>query len=289
MKGLIVTADDFGLDVPTNQAIERAHREGILSAASLMVGAAGCADAVERARMLPDLRVGLHVVVVDGDPVLPPDQVPALVGPDGRFRSGLFASGLRYFASPSARRQLRAEINAQFEAFRATGLHLDHINAHHHMHMHPTVMAILVDAARAFGGAPVRLPFEPPLLSWRAAGHGFARRMTSAAAMAPWLALMRLRLRRLPYNDRVFGLFDSGRMDDALLLRLIERLPDGVTEIYLHPGASDADGRGADELGALVSPRVRDALSRQAARVAGFSDLLSAAGRTGGDGRPKPL
>ena len=88
-KNLVVTADDFGAAIAVNEAVEIAHRDGILTAASLMVAGAAAADAVVRARRLPMLGVGLHVVLVDGEPVLPPEQIPALVGPDGRFRTDM--------------------------------------------------------------------------------------------------------------------------------------------------------------------------------------------------------
>lgn len=121
MKQILVTADDFGLDEAINEAVERGYCEGVLSCASLMASAAAASDAVARARRLPGLRVGLHLVLVDGAPTLPPDEIPALVNSRGRFSDDLFAAGVHWFFSPAARRQLAAEIRAQFEAFRARG------------------------------------------------------------------------------------------------------------------------------------------------------------------------
>ena len=86
MKRLIVTADDFGASLAVNEAVEQAHREGILTAASLMVAGDAAADAVARARAMPSLGVGLHLVLVEGRPVLPPESIPALVDQTGRFR-----------------------------------------------------------------------------------------------------------------------------------------------------------------------------------------------------------
>ena len=93
MRRLIVTGDDFGLAVPVNEAIEEAHRHGILTAASLMVGAEAAADAVERARRLPSLRVGLHLVLVEGRSVLPPEAIPDLVDRHGEFSPRLVRAG----------------------------------------------------------------------------------------------------------------------------------------------------------------------------------------------------
>src|SRR5271170_945002 len=145
MKRLIVTANDFGRDIAINEAVEAASRDGILGCASLMVGASAAADAVARARRLPGLRVGLHLVLIDGAPVLPPCEIRALVGADGRFDDNQLRAGLRYFFTPGVRRLLAAEIEAQFEAFRATGLVLDHVNAHQHMHLHPTVARLMIE------------------------------------------------------------------------------------------------------------------------------------------------
>jgi hopanoid biosynthesis associated protein HpnK len=132
LKKLIVTADDFGAAVPMNEAVEQGHRSGVLSAASLMVGAPAVRDAVERARRLPSLGVGLHLTLVNGYPVLPPRQIPDLVGPDGRFSRHVVRFGIALFFVPKIQRQVEAEIEAQFQRFRLTGLPLDHVNGHQH-------------------------------------------------------------------------------------------------------------------------------------------------------------
>src|SRR5262249_34360056 len=141
LNRLIVTADDFGLAEEVNEAVEIAHRNGILSAASLMVASPAAADAVRRARALPSLRIGLHVVLVEARPALPPEQVPDLVGTDGSFRPDMARLGFDIAMKPAVRRQMAAEIMAQFEAYRATGLSLDHVNAHKHFHLHPMIAA----------------------------------------------------------------------------------------------------------------------------------------------------
>src|SRR5262249_30423539 len=168
LRRLIVTADDFGLAVEVNQAVEAGHRDGVLTRASLMGGGPATDDAVARARALPTLRVGLHVVLVDGRPVLPPDAVPGLVGSDGRFLDDMARAGVNFFFRPAVRRQLAAEIRAQFERFAATGLPLDHANAHRHFHLHPTVAGLIARIGRDFGLAAVRLPREPAAVLRRA-------------------------------------------------------------------------------------------------------------------------
>ena len=148
MRRLIVTADDFGLAVPVNEAVERAHREGVLTCASLMVSAPAAEDAIERAHSLPSLRVGLHLTLVRGRPALPASDVPDLVGNDGEFPRNLVSAGLRFFFLPGIRRQLEREIRAQFEAYRATGLAMDHVIVHNHMHLHPTLLGLILKVGR---------------------------------------------------------------------------------------------------------------------------------------------
>ncbi len=284
VKRLIVTADDFGLCEPVNEAVEIAHREGILSTASLMVGGGAADDAVARARRLPRLRVGLHVVVVEDLPVLPRAQVASLTDDHGYLSGRLVSSGVRFFFSPAARRQLEAEIRAQFQRFAATGLELDHVNAHNHMHLHPTVLGMILRVGREFGLRAMRVPWEPPLISWRITGRGLAPKMAAAAGLAPWMAALRARLRRrdIRTNDLVLGLGATGAMDESTVLRLLEMLPARrVAEMYFHPATRRSPEidrtmptyRHQDELAALTSRRVRQALERLAIRPVTFREL----------------
>ena len=267
--GLIITADDFGLHESVNRAVERAHREGVLSAASLMVAAPATADAIVIARALPSLRVGLHLVLVDGQAILPHTAIPDLVDVEGRFGDRMARDGVRFFFLPRVRRQLAAEIRAQFEAFAASGLPLDHVNTHKHFHLHPTLLQLIIDIGRPFGLRAIRWPNETrtPLL------------------LKPWLALSRRKLSaaRIAHNDYIVGIEHSGKFDEANLLTSLARLPRyGIGEIYLHPalisgaeiGKSMPAYRHADEFAALISPRVRTALDRLEVRVGGFSDLV---------------
>ena len=285
-RRVIVTADDFGLSVPVNEAVERAHREGILTAASLMVAEPATADAIRRARALPNLRVGLHVVVVAGRPLLPPDQVPDLVGADGAFGADLARAGMRYFFHPRARRQLEAEIRAQFAAFAASGLAFDHVNAQSHFHLHPTVFGLILKVAREYGSQPVRIPFEPFGPSWRATGDRRGLRWANAYLLAPWLALMRARLRaaHVAHNDRVFGLSDVGHMTPERVLALLRELEPGVTEIFFHCATGRwpqidpalADYQLEDELAALTNPATAELLRALGVEQIAFSDLRRA-------------
>jgi hopanoid biosynthesis associated protein HpnK len=283
VKKLIVTADDFGLAVPVNAAIEQAHLSGILTAASLVVAGDAAVDAVARARRLPTLSVGLHLVVVRGRPSLPPEEVPDLVGQDGRFSNDLLGSGVDFFARPTLRRQLEAEIRAQFERFVATGLRLDHVNAHKHMHLHPTVLGLILEVGRDFGMKALRVPREPLLRSRRASGRGMLACLGTRVLLAPWIGAMKRRLRRadLRCNDYLFGLNDSGHMVEERVLRFLRALPSGVSEICFHPALgpwpevdpSAERYQHADEFRALISPKVANALRAAGIVPVAFSDL----------------
>lgn len=237
MKRIILTGDDFGLAIPVNEAIIEAHCAGTLTTASLIVSGEAAADAVARAKQIPSLKVGLHLVLVEGRPVLPPSDVPDLVNSHGEFHSNLTAAGFRFFFRPGVRKQLEAEIRAQFDAFRSTDLQLDHVNAHNHMHLHPTVLGMVLRIGREYGIKAIRLPNEPPFLSLRASKDAWLSKVAMWLYLAPWMRLMRNRARRAGVlcNDFVFGISHSGAMSAALVRRCLERLPEGVTELYFHP------------------------------------------------------
>ncbi|MGA7265926.1 MAG: hopanoid biosynthesis-associated protein HpnK [Stellaceae bacterium] len=284
LRSLIVCADDFGLDPAVNEAVEEAHRRGILSSASLMVGAPAAADAVSRARRLPDLRVGLHLVVVDGHPTLPCAEIRGLVRRDGRFDPNMGRAGVRFFALPQVRRQLAMEIRAQFEAFHTTGLRLDHVNAHKHMHVHPTVARVIIEIGRDYGMTAVRLPFEPvePLHA------AFPDEHHSAPLYRPWIEWLRRRLQSagLFVNDNLFGLAWTGGMVEVRLLRLLPQLPQGVSEIYFHPAtvrsgalrATMPGYRHEEELAALLSPSAKSLVAELGISLGGYSDFATGAG-----------
>jgi hopanoid biosynthesis associated protein HpnK len=275
VKRLVVTADDFGLGVDVNEAVRRAHRDGILTCASLMMGAPAVKEAVDIARA-EGVPVGVHLTLVDGRPVLPPERLPDLVDSDGRFKPGLVSAAVRLALSSQARRQARAECEAQIEAFLATGLKLDHLNTHHHFHLHPLVLGLVVELARRYRAPAVRVPLERGVPPYRSALLG--------AVMLPWTLRSRRRLRRagVVTNDALFGLYDTGAMTEAAWLRIVPRIGPGITEVYCHPATSvraappRRDGPSpADELAALVSLNVRAALDRAGVRRMSFAAAAS--------------
>jgi chitin disaccharide deacetylase len=277
VKRLIVTADDFGAAVEVNAAVERAHRDGILSAASLMVAASAANDAVQRARAMPSLRVGLHLVLVDGKPMLPAAAVPDLVDKSGNFRTEMARAGAAMFFLPKVRAQLAAEMEAQFAAFEATGLKLDHVNAHKHFHLHPTIAALIVTLGKKHGVRGARVPLEPQAVLARIEKP---KPSSVVALTTPFARLLRNRFRRagIAAPDQVFGLAWSGAMTQARLTGLIENLPEGLSEIYMHPATGPYPGSApgyhyGQELAALTDPGLPGLIAAKGIGVGGFSDF----------------
>jgi hopanoid biosynthesis associated protein HpnK len=251
--------------------VERAARDGALTCASLMISERAAADAVARARSLPDLGVGLHVVVADAKPMTPPEQIPDLVDSSGALRKDLFAASVAIFARPSVRRQLAREIEAQFAAFAATGLTLDHVNVHKHLHMHPTTAGLIFAIGRRYGMRALRVPREPT-------AEGIPARL-----MRWWAGKLAARARRdgLFVNDHLLGLAATGQMTEERTLALIADLRPGVTELYFHPATSRPpelagpmpEYRHMDELAALLSPALKERLAAMSVPRIRFGDL----------------
>jgi chitin disaccharide deacetylase len=283
LKRVIITGDDFGLALPVNEAIVEAHLKGVLTAASLMTGAPFAKDAVQQAKRHLSLKVGLHLVLVEGYSILPHEKIPDLTDANGLFSSHLVRSGFSFFFRPGIRKQLEAEIRAQFEAFCKTGLALDHVNAHYHMHLHPTVIRLLLKVGREYGLKAVRLPNEPPLRSWKASGKQFFPRFATWTFLSPWMGLMKYMLRRscIRCNDFIFGMADSGSMTLDRALGILQNLPSGVTEIYFHPAVRrcpEIDGtmpnyKHEEEFKCLTSETLRRAFQTFGIQRIAFSDL----------------
>lgn len=272
-RRLIVSADDFGLSPGVNAGIIRAHRDGILTDASLMVNGAAFDEAVELARATPALSVGLHLVLVQGHATAPAHAIPGLVDAAGRFRNNPVAVGVRYFFTPGIHTQLEREICAQLEKYLRTGLPLSHVDGHLNIHVHPTVLGILVRVAERYGIRAMRLPREPLDISLRLDRRDRMRKIAESLTFRRLAAFAapRLQAHGIRHPDQMFGLHQSGHVTEPYLVGVIDALPPGVTEIYSHASVVDAEARRwrpADyeceaELAALTSPRVRTVLSAQ--------------------------
>ena len=270
-RRLIVNADDFGRSSSINEAIIRAHREGILTSTSLMVNEPGVAEAVALARENPRLGVGLHLTLLMGHAALPPAEIPGLVNARGEFSNRPVGVGVAYFFNRRLRSQLRAEIHAQFERFRATGLPLDHVNGHLHLHLHPTVFSILMADQDRLGIRQLRLTRDCFSRSRRMAqGYWFYR--LSHAVIYEWLSRRArgpLARHGIKHAQITFGLLQNARVDEDYVLKLLPELPAGDSELYSHPSLDEFK----HEFNALVSPRVRDEVRRLGIELIRYQDL----------------
>jgi chitin disaccharide deacetylase len=287
-KSLIVSGDDFGAAVAVNDGIIRAHRDGILTQTSLMVTGDAAAHAVALAREHPRLAVGLHLVLAQGRPAAPRHEIPGLVRADGAFRDSPIPNGIRYAwaaVHAAGRRQLVREIEAQLDAFAATGLPLAHIDGHLNMHLHPMVLTILVELAPRHGIRAVRLSRESLGAALRYDRRHLVRKTFEGVVFQALAAFAapRLRAAGIVSSERVYGMHQTGHVDEAYLLDVISHLPSGVSELYAHPAVGQAatmaryqagydhDG----EVAGLTSPRVRAALARSGVALTTYRALAA--------------
>jgi len=271
LRRLIVNADDFGRSSAINDAVVRAHREGILTSASLMVNEPACNEAVALARENPKLGVGLHLTLACGKSALPPEKIPGLVNRPGEFGNQPVAVGMRYFFNRGLQAQLRDEIHAQFETFRATGLPLDHVNGHLHLHLHPAIFHILMEDAASLGIRHLRLTREPFWMDMPLAEGNRLHRSKDAAIFffLSWRAQSALRRAKIRHTQRVFGLLQTTRVSESYLLKLLAILPPGDSELYSHPSLEES----RHELDALISPRVREQVEKRGIQLVRYQDL----------------
>jgi hopanoid biosynthesis associated protein HpnK len=240
---LIINADDFGLTAGVNRAILELHEAEVLTSTTLMAKAAATEEAIELARSMPSLGVGCHVVLVDGEPVLPARELPTLVDQrTGRFQPTLGMFLPRLLSGRIRRSEIEVEAAAQIALLQSRGVALTHIDTHKHVHMFPKVLRPVLRAATAAGIRIVRNPFEP----------GWSLRATPGA---PWLRRAEVTLlRRLEgafrrivakegfaTTDGAIGVLATGTLDAVTVASLLRNMPGGTWELVSHPGYNDAE------------------------------------------------
>lgn len=286
MKRLIVNADDFGYTRGVNRAIVEAHQRGIVTSTSLMANGPAFEDAVEQSRSEAGLDIGCHLNFVEGQPLCPPDQVPRLVGADGRF---LAASqlALRLVCGRVPQEELEREATAQIEKLIQAGIRPSHVDTHKHTHVHPQVATAVARAALRFGVSWIRRPFE----NWRpravpgSPGRKLALRALCGLSSGFERRMVSLGL-RLP--DFFTGILLTGRLTRQTLAETLTGLPPGITELMCHPGYVDEELR--------LSPtrlKPQREVERQAVADPSWRDKLRDAGivLTSFEGltKPRPL
>lgn len=261
MRRLIVNADDFGLTPGVNRAIIELHAAGLVTSTSLMARAGATDEAIELARATPSLGVGCHVVLVDGEPKLPPEKIPSLVDArTGHFPNSLTTFLARLFTGRIRAEEIEAEAAAQIAHLQQRGVRLTHFDTHKHAHIFSAVLRPVLRAARAAGIRALRHPFEPEWAVRAAIGAPLAR-VVQIAALRPLAPRSRQIIAQEGFSttDGTIAMAGTGSLNAASLRSLLGQLPPGTWELVTHPGYNDAD---------LAQVRTRLRASREVERLA---------------------
>jgi hopanoid biosynthesis associated protein HpnK len=285
VRRLIVNADDFGLTSGVNRAIVEGNRSGIVTSATLMANARATDAAIDLAKVQPSLKIGCHVVLIDGVPLTA--NLPTLTNISPRFRSSLKQFAIAAVRKQIAAEEIQGEVEAQIRKIQSSGITLMHVDSHKHTHMFPHILRPLLRAAKACGIRAVRNPFEP-LRCWPAGMVLGAPKLwlRSAGVMAFQMFAAEFRSALKEYEmvstDGTVGIAITGLLDQQTLLRILEALPDGTWELVCHPGYSDADLQAAGtrltqsreiELSALTSAETKKALADRDIKLISYADL----------------
>jgi len=287
MKQLILNADDFGMTRGVNEGIIRAHRDGVLTSATLMANGAEFDDAVSRAKSNPKLGVGCHLVLVGGPAIAPREKISSLVDANGNLPESLAGLVARLSSGFIRMKAIERELRAQIEKIRSAGIEPTHLDTHKHTHAHPKVMEAVGRVAKELGITRIRKPMENLRDSWETTRHetsGRTKELIAAAAaraVTPWFQTI-ARKYGLRSPDHFLGLAMTGGLGPAALRRMIDTLSDGSTEIMLHPGICDTDltnsgsrllDQRETELQGLLDPGVRSALAERDIRLISYREL----------------
>jgi predicted glycoside hydrolase/deacetylase ChbG (UPF0249 family) len=269
-RRLIVTADDFGLHPRIDAGILRCHREGIVTSASICASGANFAEAA-RCALDSGLDVGVHLTLVGEAPVSPPGTLPTLA-PDGRLPRGYAALFRRLLLGRIRTEEIEREMDAQVARVRDAGLEVSHLDSHQHVHLHPSLLPLTLRLARRFGVRAVRAA---------ARVRGLAGLRPALLAFFAHRAARRARAEGLKVPDAVLGLAETGGLSERRLLRLVEQLAPGTSELVCHPGSADAEVEATyewhfhwdEEARALTSRQVRERLEKSGVRLVRHRDL----------------
>lgn len=288
MKQLILNADDFGMTRGVNEGIIRAHREGVLTSTTLMANGPEFHDAVASAKLNPTLGVGCHLVLVGGPAVAPKEKISSLADQNGNLPHSLGLFVARLTAGLIRSKAIEREMRAQIEKIRAAGIEPTHLDTHKHTHAHPKVMESLARVGKALGITRVRKPVENLRDSWQStradenSSHTLELLAAGAArTVTPWFQAI-VRNYGLLTPDNFLGLAMTGSLGPAALRRMIDTLPDGSTEIMLHPGICDDDLANSGsrlqmhrntEMSALLDPAVKSAVVERDIRLISYREL----------------
>jgi chitin disaccharide deacetylase len=288
VRRLLVNADDFGLTSGVNRAIVKAHTDGVVTSTTLMANGPAFSEVKELAKQFPKLSIGCHVVLIDGEPVLPPAKVPSLTQSDGRFRDDLKTFAARALTGQLDATEIAAEATAQIRRVQAAGVRVSHLDTHKHTHIFPKVLRPLLLAAADCGVRAVRNPFGPRLplrLSELLKRLNLWTRWAEMRILGTFAGKFRKAVQRGGFvtPDGTLGIEVTGTLDETLFTAIATSVPQGTWEFVCHPGYNDSDLQSAKtrlresrelELRVLTSPRVREILTRQGVELISYRDLV---------------
>lgn len=286
MKTLILNADDFGMTRGINEAIVRAHREGILTSATLMATGAAFDDAVAKAKATPTLGVGCHLVLTGGTAAAPREKIPSLADERGHFPESLLAFVAKVSSGAIRTEEIELELRAQIEKVRNAGIEPTHVDSHKHTHAHPRVLRAVCRVARELKIPFLRKPVEDLRDSWNSfrgeERSTFQLAGAAAVSVSSWRFTVTTQNFGLRSPDYFLGLAATGQLGPDALCRLIGRVRDGNTEIMLHPGFCDADlllfgsrlqEQRQKELDALLAPECRGIVTKSGIQLITYRQL----------------
>lgn len=279
LRYIIINADDFGRHAEINRAVEEGLVHGCLRSATVMPGGAAFAGAIDIARRHEELGLGVHFTLVDGHPILPPEEIPSLVGSEGDFLPDHTALLNRYLKGSINLEEVRRELATQLQKVEATGIPISHVDSHQHMHTLPGIIDIVLDLAARAGIRAVRTP-RTPLFAGAFGGLGQLVGRLGLSTLAR-LAACKAHRRGLLTPDNFAGIVAGEAVSEGELLHLIAHLPQGTTEVMMHPGMKndvlqEDSGWQHDfeaELAAILSPRVGEALRKAEVEPVNFRHL----------------
>ncbi len=288
MRRLIINADDFGFTAGVNRAIVEAHSRGIVTSSTLMANGIAFANAVELAHSVPLLSLGCHVVLIDGEPVLPAHELPSLTR-GGRFRDGLKTFAARALAARIDDEEVFAEATAQIRRIQSAGIRIAHFDTHKHTHLFPRILRPVLRAAKACGVAAVRNPFGPrlPMRSSELLQRpNLWTRYAQLRLLGAFARKFRAAVDREGFatTDGTLGIEVTGTLDESLFHAIADSIPDGTWEFVCHPGYNDADLQKANtrlrasremELRVLTLPGARGILEERGIQLISYSDLAA--------------
>jgi chitin disaccharide deacetylase len=289
VRRLIINADDFGYTSGVNRAIVEAHSRGVVTSSTLMATGAAFAGAVESAKNLPRLGIGCHILLIDGEPVLPSEHISSLTRPNGsgRFRDRLSTFAVRALSGRMNPEEIEAEASAQIGKLQAAGIAVSHFDAHKHIHLFPKILRPLLRAAAACNVRAVRNPFGPrlPLRSRQLfARPNFLTRCAELRVLNRFAENFRAAVDREGFHtpDGTLGIEVTGALDEKLFHAIARSIPEGTWEFVCHPGYNDADLQSAStrlresretELRVLTLPAARAVLAGEGVELISYRDL----------------